>query len=122
MGRHADRCGLSGRPEVGMQPLFCLTVEKCRKFRLWAEPKEPILLDRSTGEAGARVMNPIFRILLRRSLVALGAILVWTKTLARGSADTQSRSIPDADPNNAAVRSRASAESDRLPADRPRSP
>jgi hypothetical protein len=48
-------------------------------------------------------MNPLFRILLRRSLVALGAILVWTKTLARGSAENQNRSIPDADPNNAAV-------------------
>lgn len=42
-------------------------------------------------------MKPIVKILIRRSLMALGGIVVWAKALGRGSADGQTRSIPDTD-------------------------
>ena len=40
-------------------------------------------------------MKPIVKILLRRSLLALGAIFVWAKAFARGRADGQAGSETD---------------------------
>lgn len=42
-------------------------------------------------------MKPIVKIMLRRTLMALSAIVVWTKTMARGRADEQTRSKPETD-------------------------
>jgi hypothetical protein len=46
-------------------------------------------------------MNPMVKILLRRSLMTLSAIVVWAKALARGSADGQTRSMPETDQKTA---------------------
>jgi|RhiMethySRZTD1v2_1073278.scaffolds.fasta_scaffold96907_3 hypothetical protein len=40
-------------------------------------------------------MKPIVKVLLRRCAMTLGAIVVWAKTLARGSADEEARSMPN---------------------------
>jgi hypothetical protein len=72
-------------------------------FTLLAHWRE--LLQRgSTGLAGRReehVMKPIVKILLRRSLMTLSAIVVWVKALGRGSADGQTRSMPETDQKTA---------------------
>jgi len=49
-------------------------------------------------------MKPIVKILLRRSLMTLSAIVVWAKALARGSADGQTRSMPETDQKTAGDR------------------
>jgi hypothetical protein len=49
-------------------------------------------------------MKPIGKSLLRRFLLTLGAIVVWAKTLARGSADRQTRSKPETDQKTAGGR------------------
>jgi hypothetical protein len=49
-------------------------------------------------------MKPIVKILLRRSLMALGAIVVWAKALGRGSTDGQTRSMPETDQKTAGGR------------------
>jgi hypothetical protein len=46
-------------------------------------------------------MKPIVKILLRRSLMTLSAIVVWVKALGRGSADGQTRSVPETDQKTA---------------------
>ena len=42
-------------------------------------------------------MKPMIKILLSRFLMTLGAIVVWDKALARGSADGQTQSTPETD-------------------------
>ena len=42
-------------------------------------------------------MKPIVKTLLQRSLLTLGAIMVWAKALARGKADQQTQSTPETD-------------------------
>jgi hypothetical protein len=51
-----------------------------------------------------RAMKPIVKTLLRRSLMTLSAIVVWAKALARGSADGQTRSMPESDQKTAGGR------------------
>ena len=46
-------------------------------------------------------MKPIVKTLLRRSLITLGAIVVWAKTLAGARADGQTRSMPETDEKTA---------------------
>ena len=49
-------------------------------------------------------MKPLFKILLRRSLLTLGAIVVWAKALAWGRADEQTQSTPETDKKTAGDR------------------
>ena len=51
-----------------------------------------------------RAMKPIVKTLLRRSLLTLGAILVWAKALAGGRADAQTPSMPETDQKTAGGR------------------
>ena len=49
-------------------------------------------------------MKPAIKLLLRRSLMTLGAILVWAKALAGGRADEQTQSTPETDQKTAGGR------------------
>jgi hypothetical protein len=49
-------------------------------------------------------MKPIVKTLLQRSLLTLGAIVVWAKALARGKADGQTQSTPETDQKTAGGR------------------
>ena len=49
-------------------------------------------------------MKPAIKLLLRRSLMTLGAILVWAKALAGGKADEQTQSTPETDQKKAGGR------------------
>ena len=49
-------------------------------------------------------MKPAIKLLLRRSLMTLGAILVWAKALAGGRADGQTQSTPETDQKTAGGR------------------
>ena len=49
-------------------------------------------------------MKPSVKILLRRFLMTLSAIFVWAKALAGGSADGQTRSMPETDKKTAGGR------------------
>jgi hypothetical protein len=42
-------------------------------------------------------MKPAIKLLLRRSLLTLGAIVVWAKALAGGRGDGQTQSRPETD-------------------------
>ena len=46
-------------------------------------------------------MKPAIKLLLRRSLMTLGAIVVWAKALAGGRADGQTQSTPETDQKTA---------------------
>ena len=49
-------------------------------------------------------MNPMITNLLRRFLIALGAIVVWAKALAGGSADGETQSTRETDQKTAGGR------------------
>ena len=49
-------------------------------------------------------MKPIVKILLRRSLMTLSAIVVWAKALARGGADGETPVTPETDQKTAGDR------------------
>ena len=59
---------------------------------------------RATAENKERAMKPIVKTLLQRSLLTLGAIMVWAKALARGKADQQTQSTPETDQKTAGAR------------------
>ena len=61
-------------------------------------------ISQSEGETKERVMKPAIKLLLKRSLVTLGAILVWAKALAGGRADEQTQSTPETDQKTAGGR------------------
>jgi len=46
-------------------------------------------------------MKPIIKIMVRRSLMVLGAIVVWVKALGGRSADEQTPSMPETDQKTA---------------------
>jgi hypothetical protein len=48
-------------------------------------------------------MKPMAKTLLRRFLLTLSGIAVWAKALAAGSADEQTRSVPETDQKTAGV-------------------
>ncbi len=56
------------------------------------------------GKTKERAMKPAIKLLLRRSLMTLGAILVWAKALAGGKADEQTQSTPETDQKKAGGR------------------
>ena len=49
-------------------------------------------------------MKPAIKLLFRRSLMTLGAIVVWAKALAGGRADGQTQSTPETDQKTAGGR------------------
>ena len=61
-------------------------------------------ISQSEGETKERAMKPAIKLLLRRSLMTLGAIVVWAKALAGGRADGQTLSTPETDQKTAGGR------------------
>ena len=61
-------------------------------------------ISQSEGKTKERAMKPAIKLLLRRSLMTLGAIVVWAKALAGGSADGQTQSTPETDQKKAGGR------------------
>jgi hypothetical protein len=55
-------------------------------------------------------MKPVVKTLLRRFLMTLGAIVVWAKALAGGSADGETQSTRETDQKTAGVDSKSPTE------------
>ena len=98
-----SRVGLLGDSESGRERRGWLKAALIPILPLFPAPRGKHFTERRRNE-GERAMKPAIKLLLRRSLMTLGAILVWAKALAGGKTEEQTQSTPETDQKTAGGR------------------